>query len=144
MLYYKSGIVPNLTPLRLRLSDGTTITSPTHEQLLAEGWLVAPDIPAYNAPDVLDWIEPNWVVRAPNQSEIGYQWTEIKALAQRKLADTDYKVLKAVEATVLNGTTLSDELPVAYISYRQTLRDIYNNVGDIDPFNVVWPELPSI
>ena len=134
MLYYKIGNVPNTKPDRLRLSDGSTITNPTHEQLLANGWIVAPSIPSYEYPNVLEWLEPDWLVRPPNSAELEARWEQTKKQATDLLAASDYKVLKAYEA----------QTPVdsAIIDYRQALRDIYNNVNNINPFDVIWPEKP--
>ncbi len=143
MLYYKAGTIPNSKPQRIRLPDGTTITDPTHDQLIDNGWYVAPDMPSYTHPNVLEWQDPNWVVRGPNQQEVEASWESIKRRCEELLAATDYKVIKAVEAAVANGTSLSDELPAAYITYRQALRDIYNNVNNLDPFNIEWPVLPT-
>ena len=141
MLYYKVGFPPTTKPFRLRLDDGLTITNPTEEQLEQDGWLVAPAMPEYVYPKVVEWGLTDWVVRDPNEEEVLAQWSQVRSVCQKKLAETDYKVLKAVEATILNGTTLEQELPLSYIEYRQALRDIYNNVNHLDPFFVEWPTL---
>lgn len=141
MLYYKLGFPPTTKPFRLRLEDGLTVTDPTEEQLEQEGWLVAPDYPENTYPSIVEWGLTNWIVRDPNDEEIISQWHQVKNTCKQKLAETDYKVIKAVESTVLNGTTLEQELPLSYIEYRQALRDIYNNVNNLDPFFVQWPTL---
>jgi hypothetical protein len=141
MLYYKKNIVPNTKPYRLRLSDGTTVTNPTHEQLLENGWLVAPDQPEYSYPQTLFWKEPNWIVKDPGEEEIASKWEEVRRECVERLAATDYKVIKAVEATAVNGTSISDELEFNYVIYRQAIRDIYNNVNNLDPFFINWPTL---
>lgn len=144
MLYYKLGFPPTTKPFRLRLEDGLTITNPTEEQLEAEGWLVAPDYPESSYPNIVEWGLTDWIVRPPNEQEVLAQWDQVKATCKKKLADTDYKVIKAIESTVLNGTTLEQELPLSYIEYRQALRDIYNNVNNIDPFFVEWPTIVEV
>jgi hypothetical protein len=62
------------------------------------------------------------------------RWDEIRRDCDRRLVETDYKVIKAMEAGVAPDP--------AYVAYRQELRDLYNNVNDIDPWNVVWPTKP--
>lgn len=141
MLYYKSNVVPNVKPFRLRLSDGSTITNPTHEQLLDNGWLVAPDQPDYSYPQTLLWNDTNWLVLDPGPEEIASKWEEVRRECVARLAETDYKVIKAVESSAVNGTAIADELELRYVNYRQALRDIYNDVNGLDPFFIEWPVL---
>lgn len=141
MLYYTDGIIPNIRPTRVRLPNGLTITNPDDETLFELGWKIAPPYPEYSYPDHIEWSGSDWVIVSPTQAEIDAKWENIKSIAQKKLSETDYKVLKAIEASVINGTSLEQELSPAYIAYRQALRDIYNNVNNIDPFFVQWPVL---
>lgn len=64
---------------------------------------------------------------------VGEQWTVIRAERNKLLADTDWWVTKAAET----GATIDAEQH----AYRQALRDITDQVN---PFNIVWPVLPSV
>lgn len=67
-------------------------------------------------------------LEARNQS----QWAKVRVQRNKLLADTDWVVLKALEA--------STAVTQVWMGYRQALRDITEQE---DPFNIVWPELPS-
>ena len=58
------------------------------------------------------------------------QWTVIRTDRNKRLADCDWWVTKAVETGVPITTEQSD--------YRQSLRDI---TEQDDPFNIIWPQL---
>ena len=137
MLYsYNSGY-PQVLPNRIRLSDGSTRTdrtSYTPEEIADAGYVQVADQPSVPYPNKLDWNGTDWIIREPSAIEIESQWDSIKKECQRLLAETDYKVIKSYEL----GIPLSQE----WIDYRQALRDIYNNVNSIDPWNVVWPTVP--
>ncbi len=141
MLYYNENTIPNIKPTRVRLPNGLTITNPDEETLLSLGWKIAPPVPNADYPNQVVWGGSDWVVTPPSEADIATKWESIKATCQRKLAETDYKVIKAVEMSMLNGTTLEQELPFEYVQYRQALRDIYNNVGNLDPYFITWPVL---
>jgi len=49
----------------------------------------------------------------------------------RRLFDTDYKVVKAIET--------GEPLDPIMTHYRQELRDLYNNVNNVDPWTVQYP-----
>jgi hypothetical protein len=142
-MYYKlkTDTYPVSRPYRLRLTDGLTITDPTEEQLTAAGWIKAPEQPVLVYPQRLDWVNNAWVVREPNSVETEQQWEQVRSRCQELLAASDYRVIKATELAAVNGTSLAVELSPLVISYRQALRDIYNNVNNLDPFFVVWPTL---
>jgi hypothetical protein len=138
MLYSHNGNFPTVLPDRIRLSNGMTRTDSstfTTEEITDAGYTEVSNPPSYDYPNVLEWVAGSWVVRAPNNSDITNQWTLIQAEAVRLLSQTDYKVLKAVES----GISLS----TPWIDYRQALRDIYNNVNNLDPFFINWPEQPQ-
>ena len=141
MLYYKEGTIPNYRPKRLRLDNGLTLTEFDDELLFSLGWKIAPEMPEITYPNQLTWNGSDWVITPPSEADIATKWESVKATCQRKLAETDYKVIKAVEMSMLNGTTLEQELPIEYVQYRQALRDIYNNVGNLDPYFITWPVL---
>lgn len=139
-LYTKNGEYPTQLPHMIRLSnrkmrsDRTTFTA---EEILDAGYVQVENPPIVEYPNKLEWGGENlqWVVRSPNDRELMTRWDDIRRECSRLLAETDYKVIKAYE--------LNEPLDPAYIAYRQELRDLYNNVNDIDPWNVVWPSKPG-
>jgi len=141
MLFYKNGMPPTIRPDRIRLEDGLTITNPSDTDLLNHGWNIAPEMPIAEYPNIVEWSDNNWIIRPPNEGEIAQRWFFIKETCKTKLSETDYKVIKALENTVINNTSLSAELDIKIVNYRQALRDIYNNVNNINPFFVQWPVL---
>jgi hypothetical protein len=136
-LYSKNNSYPKSLPNRIRLASGATRTDSstfTAEEIAAAGYILAPEKPEVTYPNKLDWDGNNWSVRAPNETETLARWEEIKQQCIILLSETDYKVIKSVETGVPVDT--------AYVAYRQELRDIYNNVNNIDPWNVQWPSKP--
>ena len=137
MLYSYNNGYPTPIPNRIRLSDGSTRTDRntyTPEEIADAGYIQVADQPSVPYPNKLDWTGTDWLIRAPNENEVSVQWGSIKKECQRMLSETDYKVIKAYE--------LAEILSQAWVDYRQSLRDIFNNVNAIDPWNVVWPEVP--
>lgn len=138
MLYsYNRGYPAPITN-RIRLSNGFTRTDSTTftpEEIADAGYVQVTDQPLVAYPNRVDWNGTDWVTREPNENEVSVQWESIKKECQKLLSETDYKVIKAYES----NTTLSQ----AWITYRQELRDIYNNVNNLDPWNITWPALPN-
>lgn len=97
------------------------------------GFVVCPDKPEIIPGQVLYWENNEWKIREPNESELDIQWQHIKDEAVRKLAETDYIVIKAYE--------LSLPINENAVLYRATLRGIYNNINNLNPFDVTWPIL---
>lgn len=137
-LYTLRGSYPTTLPNRISLSNGMTRTDSstfTLDEIADAGYTEVSDPPSFSFPDVLEWTGTEWLVRGPNDNEIALKWQQIKDRCVQLLEATDYKIIKSVETG----------LPVdpVVISYRQTLRDIYNNVGDLNPWNIEWPQLPN-
>lgn len=136
-LYSHNGNTPAPLPNRIRLASGATRTDSstfTQEEIEDAGYALAPEKPEVTYPNKLEWSGNAWIVRPPNESETQAQWSKIQKVCEKLLSETDYKVIKAYE--------LGEPLDAAYVTYRQALRDIYNNVNSIDPWNVVWPSKP--
>ena len=136
-LYSYKGARPTPLPNRLKLSNGFTKTDKTTftpEDIADAGWIPVADPPVVEYPNRLEWNNQTleWYTRPPNESEIAFRWQEIRNECDRRLAATDYKVIKAVEAGV--------PLDPVMVQYRQALRDLYNNVNAVDPWTVVYPE----
>jgi Phage tail assembly chaperone protein len=138
MLYSLNGAYPAPLPNRIRLSNGNTRTKPstfTAEEIADAGYVEVPEPPSINYPEVLDWTGTAWVVRQPNQSEIDALWIRVRAECVRLLSESDYQVIKAYEA--------QQPVPTEWVNYRQALRDIYNNVNNLDPYFITWPDQPE-
>ena len=136
MIYSKNGSYPQPLPHRIVLSDGRTRTdntSFTEEEIADAGYVLVDSPPIVEYPQKLDWSGTEWIVRDPNAQETAVRWENIKAECLRQLEATDYKVIKAVE----QNSAVDPE----YITYRQQLRDLYNNVNNIDPWNVIFPSI---
>ena len=139
-LYSFNGARPTILPNRIKLSNGFTRTDKstfTPEEIADAGWVQVEDPPVVEYPNKLEWDGGtlSWYTRAPNASEIAIRWQEIRNTCLSILENSDYKVLKAYEAGV--------PVEQSIISYRQSIRDIYNNVNNIDPWNVSWPSPPE-
>lgn len=135
-LYSYKGARPTQLPNRLKFADGTTRTDKstfTEQEIIDAGWTLVDDPPVIEYPNKLEWDGStlSWTIRPPNQSEVAFRWQEIQKECQRRLAETDYKVIKAVEL----GTSVD---PIM-VQYRQELRDLYNNVNNVDPWVIVYP-----
>lgn len=134
MLYSYLGQYPTELPNRIRLSNGMTRTDSstfTEEEILDAGYISVGEPPVAEYPNVLDWIDNEWVVREPSENEVAIKWQEIKNQCLKLLSSSDYKVIKAME--------LNQPLDNAYVQYRQALRDLYNNINNIDPWFVEYP-----
>jgi hypothetical protein len=135
-LYTKNGEYPNQLPHMIRLSNGfirSDRSTFTAEEIVDAGYIQVEDPPSVEYPNVLDWDTQNlqWVVRAPNDNETQARWQFIQSECKLRLDQTDYKIIKALE--------LSVEPEQAVVTYRQELRDLYNNINNIDPWNFQWP-----
>lgn len=99
------------------------------------GFVVCPEKPTTAPGQKLWWENNQWTILESSESEIDIQWQQVRTKAERLLAESDYKVLKAYETQ----TPVSPE----WVAYRQVLRDVYNNVNDDDPFGINWPSKPN-
>ena len=133
-LYSFKGARPTQLPNRIKLSNGFTRTDKstfTEEEIADAGWMIVNDPPVAEYPNKLEWVNGDWLVREPNESEVAIKWQQIRTECERRLFETDYKVIKSVET----GVPLDNIM----VQYRQELRDLYNNINDIDPWTVVYP-----
>src|SRR6056297_564707 len=133
--YSHNGSYPTVLPNRIVLSNGmsrTDKTTFTPEEIADAGWVAVTDPPTATWPNRLDWNGTNWIVRAPNQSEIDTRWAEVRRTRDMRLAESDVTILRSYE----KGLT-PDPL---WVTYRQELRDLPQNT--VDPFFVSWPVMP--
>lgn len=75
------------------------------------------------------WIKPEPIL--PTLEEV---WYRIRADRNFELTRTDW--------TQISDAPLSDAKKLEFRNYRQSLRDLPNNITD--PYNVVWPTEPTI
>lgn len=78
--------------------------------------------------DIVDASEAEITSRIKNITQ------DARAERDRRLADTDWMVTKALET----NTTIPTEL----VKYRQALRDVPSQIGF--PHTVVWPDKPEV
>lgn len=136
MLYSYKRQLPSRLPDKIVLSDGTTRTDSStfsEEELRNAGYIVAPTPPPVLRSQKLQWNGTDWVVSEKTLADKDQEWVEIRKICLKLLKDTDFKVLKAYEAGIPVSQGMS--------SYRQALRDLYNNVSNQDPWDIVWPIL---
>ena len=134
MLYSYKGAYPTQLPNKIILSSGlsrTDRTTFTPEEIADAGWVAVDYPPEVSYPNKLEWDGTSWVVRPPNDSETKIKQQEIRDWCQRKLNESDYRVIKALESGI--------PLDAVYVTYRQELRDLYNNIINIDPWNINFP-----
>lgn len=138
-LYSFKGAYPTQLPNRLKFDGGFTKTDRstfTAEDIAGAGWIAVEDPPVAHYPNKLEWINSTWVVRPPNEAETAFRWQAIRDECEKRLFDTDYKVIKAVET--------GEPLDPVIVQYRQELRDLYNNVNNVDPWAVTLPILNTV
>ena len=91
--------------------------------------------------DGQSWIQ-QWAVEALSQDEINanaaQQAAAVRADRNDKLKECDWVVTKAVDQNAQDNFGI--QIPVAWSTYRQALRDITAQVGF--PWNVTYPEEP--
>lgn len=136
-LYSLNGAYPTPLPNKILLSDGTTKTDSTtftEADLADAGYVEVSDPPAVTYPNILTWDGSNWGNRPPNTNETLIKIQRLKDLAEQRLRESDFRVIKAYE----NNTTLD----TAWMTYRQDLRDFYNNISyEVDPWTATFPTL---
>jgi len=145
-LYTKDGCYPRTLPNTLYFEDGTIrvdASTYTTQEIADAGWIEAPNYPSADSINVLEqrvqWNSETSAFDIVNLSaeEIADNnsmvWNSLRTERDSLLADTDYMVIKAMEA----GTTISNE----WAAYRQALRDLPASVTD--PRDIVWPTKPS-
>lgn len=136
MLYSYNRQLPTRLPGKITLSDGITRTDSStfsEEELINAGYILAPNPPPVLRHQKLYWTGTSWTVLEKNQADKDQEWVEIRKICQRLLRDTDFKVLKAYEQGILPDSGI--------VSYRQALRDLYNNIHSQDPWDITWPIL---
>lgn len=139
MLYSYKNEYPKSIPERITLSNGTKRTDSstfTEEELNDAGYKLVPNPPFVDTHQKIEWNGNDWNIIFKSEADKQQEWRNIQEICLRILKDTDYRVLKAYEL----GVQVNPEL----VKYRQAIRDVFNNVENVDPWNVVWPIKPEL
>lgn len=137
-LYSHKGDYPSVLPNRIVLPNGftrTDRTTYTEEEIYEAGYVEVPSSPNFDFPNRLDWDSETlqWIILPPSEEQINIRRTEIQEECKKRLFETDYKVIKSME--------LNQPLSHEYVKYRAALRDLYNNIVYMEPWDV---EIPSL
>jgi hypothetical protein len=139
MLYSYKNQYPKSIPERITLSNGikrTDSSTFTEEELNDAGYRLIPNPPLVENSQKVEWNGENWNIIDKNEADKQQEWRLIQEICLKILKDTDFKVIKAYET----GIPINPELVI----YRQAIRDLFNNVNSVDPWNVVWPIKPEL
>lgn len=74
----------------------------------------------------------DYVPEPPEPLPVETAWKMIRAERDRKLAECDWRVMRAIER--------GDQAPIEWLEYRQALRDV---TRQDDPLAIRWPEVPT-
>lgn len=107
----------------------------TEAELNDLGFVVCGPKPEVLPGQTLWWENNGWVVRDPGEAELALERTRVQNTVVERLFASDYKVIKAYEQGILPDPE--------WVTYRNSLRDIYNTVDTVDPFSIVIPVRPS-
>jgi hypothetical protein len=69
-----------------------------------------------------------------------FQWNIVRAIRDEKINDFQWKINRQRDRITLNTATADSLLPL--LNYVQSLRDIPETQED--PFNITWPDEPTI
>lgn len=86
--------------------------------------------PSPSPAHVMDW--NGGTIRWIDPTTTAQMWVLVRAQRDSFLASTDWRVTRAIEAAAA--------VPTAWVTYRQSLRDI---TLQPDPFNITWPTPPT-
>jgi hypothetical protein len=112
-----------------------------HLGLNANSYKLTQSVPPHS---IVEWNGPD---AQPTEAElqaaydaaiVNVAWKALRAERDRRLAETDWVTLKALDASI-DG--LGIQLPQVWMDYRQALRDLPANT--VDPANPVWPVKPG-
>lgn len=148
MLYSYMKGYPQEKPTRIRLNDGSTRTGDlSDEQLEEAGYIAVEDKPINtDRAKVVEWnySTASWNVRDKTEVELRIltedQWKLIRNERNSLLSQTDWTQIADAPKPAQYGSA-GWYFRTAMLTYRSKLRDITKQE---DPFNIVWPELPTL
>ena len=147
-LYSHNGLEPTILPHRIILSNGfsrTDNTTFTEEEIADAGFTGPYQRPEFD-PETqrliwdLDTLSYKVITFAPSKDTIppehvvptSFYWQRMREERNLRLSMTDWSVLP--------DTQLTEEKKQSFLTYRQELRDLPENIEDIH--NFTWPERP--
>jgi hypothetical protein len=139
MLYSHKNKIPESLPHEIKLSNGVSRTDSstfTENELIDAGYVLAPDKPPFTKSQKLEWNGTEWIIKDKTDADKNDEWRNIQEVCIKILQMTDFKVLKCYE----NNIPVDPRL----VAYRQAIRDVYNNINNIDPWNLIWPIKPDM
>lgn len=89
------------------------------------------DVPVYFRPGACSYADGVWAIVDPRINV--EQAQVVRADRDKRLADCDWRVIKAAETGV--------PMPAEWATYRQALRDVTAQAGF--PWDIAWPEKPT-
>jgi len=147
-LYSYNGLEPSILPHRIILSNGvsrTDNTSFTEEEIADAGFTGPYERPEFDSETqrlIWDSEDLSYKVVALNPSEntippenvvpTSFYWQRMRDERNFRLSITDWSVLSDVQ--------LTEEKKQSFLTYRQELRDLPENIEDIH--NFTWPKRP--
>jgi hypothetical protein len=137
--YSHKNKIPGPLPHEIKLSNGKTrtdVSTFTDEELAEAGYVLAPEKPLINRSQKLEWNETEWIIKDKTDADKTDEWRNIQEVCIKILQMTDFKVLKCYE----NNIPVDPRL----VAYRQAIRDVYNNINNINPWDLVWPVKPDM
>lgn len=89
------------------------------------------------------WITALSMYSKENLDSTKEKWKEIKAKQKQILDSSDWIIRRHLDQKKLTiaHTSISDELYIDWLNYRQTVRDIDKNIEN--PFEIIFPEEPN-
>lgn len=141
-LYSYNGAEPSTLPHRITLSNGisrTDVSTFADEELLDAG---------YTGPYVQPEYDLNTEILLWDPSSLLYKVAERPSQVQTLTEEQKYELmryernkrLQFCDWTDLPNTPLTPEKKTEWLNYRQELRDLPENIVDID--NINWPSSP--
>lgn len=133
----------NEIPDRIRLSNGVTRTNKntfTEEELSDAGYQQVENPPVItNNNEKVIWAGTEWQIVSLTEEEIENLWRDIRKSRDGRLASIDWRFLR-YQSQIRLGLTPTDNIE-RLDQYAQALRDI---TLQTDPFNIVWPQDPTV
>ena len=138
-LYSYNGLEPTILPHRITLSDGssrTDVDTFTDQEIIDAGFTGPYEKPEYNyttqklvwSSDTFSYSIVDLPLSEPTEEDL---WEQMRRRRNFLLSETDWTQARDV-------VLLNDDV---WKTYRQSLRDLPENISDIT--NITWPGSPA-
>ena len=138
-LYSYNGLEPTILPHRITLSDGssrTDVDTFTDQEIIDAGFTGPYEKPEYNyttqklvwSSDTFSYSIVDLPLSEPTEEDL---WEQMRRRRNFLLSETDWSQARDV-------VLLNDDV---WKTYRQSLRDLPENISDIT--NITWPGSPA-